>query len=782
MPPHVMQGHPGTFREFFEVLEVLPQRVHRGSEWIVRDKHTFKVWVVDIYDNLKEIDRGILNIFYSLPYVERPSFYGVFLLMTPCMVLFFERTYHDTRVANDTFDRNLNEHIEVSPARLAMIIKTLMTAYDNLKANGLVYTWLVPSNLLVTDSGACLEWSRNISPAGHVMLISLDMVYLEYQGYMLTQLAHFNQAEIARTFAHDYEALMTCLVAKFSRFEFKWTKQDFGSEETRNDFYRMSNQQLHEYLAEHIQLIITHDPCSLVWRLFFNWLFRHTAEIGSYVDMLGNLIDTTALLDVHANNATELTLSGHRDDSIVFVEFYTEDKAKVSAHYKYIMKQPGLRQHFLMRSFFGEMFTSYDMGKSYVAYDLLLYSGDYVSVLDFIPHITDMSVFNKVANSLFRALSQLHSAKVVLRNLRLDNVFVSRLDYTVRFTQFGYMLRSPESTLDAPLSVTTAPSEDLDRTFATAMADDVWSAAVILVYMMSRTPGLPPTEYPIFVEGFKRPEVERAQSQVQSFLASITEPLYKRVFEQALNLTPRKRASSLVIHKLIAAQFRIETHAYTPAQPTEYVPRTFIKFYAHAMSPYNLLDNFSKAHIMLDAQTLTSIHDVIPGFLGKIGDTFESSEHLWRATQAVDEQSYQRLTSLGTLGTLSTQAMKLFYGDDKAASKYDHWIKKNNVGIVAKLAAEFPKRVGMNMNSKLEKLPPLSERALWMAILRAKFTQNEEHKQALLGTGDAILYMFDFGAASAQRRAHWGAVEENGILTGDNAMGKYVQAVRDTLR
>lgn len=219
-----------------------------------------------------------------------------------------------------------------------------------------------------------------------------------------------------------------------------------------------------------------------------------------------------------------------------------------------------------------------------------------------------------------------------------------------------------------------------------------------------------------------------------------------------------------------AKRARIETASYTEENTTW--------FQSNAKPPMNKLSNFALAPITLDESTLTEIKAVIPSFYGRVGDTFQSSEHLWRSVQAADLASYLRLTSEGDLGTLRERTMEFFFDKpEKAAAKYKYWMTKSNVGIVAKMVFKHAKKVRLNLNERLELLAPESERRVWMAILRAKYRQNAKHMHVLANTGDKQLFEFVRG----NKHSHWGGKfdKETHRFVGDNVMGIYVQAIRD---
>lgn len=176
--------------------------------------------------------------------------------------------------------------------------------------------------------------------------------------------------------------------------------------------------------------------------------------------------------------------------------------------------------------------------------------------------------------------------------------------------------------------------------------------------------------------------------------------------------------------------------------------------------------------------------------------SFASLEHLYQGTKACDEATLLRFTTSGDLGswnptifdrTLVPKSIKnLDERANAALKKMNYWRKKKCIGILAKLAAN-PKhgrvlQLGtQKMNYNMEILEPEDEQALWVAILKLKYTQNPSALEALLSTGDTLLIEFD---KSARRtHVHWGGLYDELTCTvlGDNVMGNYLTLVRKEL-
>ena len=104
-----------------------------------------------------------------------------------------------------------------------------------------------------------------------------------------------------------------------------------------------------------------------------------------------------------------------------------------------------------------------------------------------------------------------------------------------------------------------------------------------------------------------------------------------------------------------------------------------VSFYACGKSPINNLSNFSfiKQGIIYD------------------GITYYSTEHAFQAQKYIKEQRH-RFSIDGDLGNIETGFL-LVFGNDKCEKKKQFWMKKDNIGIIAKMATnpKIGKKLGL---------------------------------------------------------------------------------------
>jgi len=179
-----------------------------------------------------------------------------------------------------------------------------------------------------------------------------------------------------------------------------------------------------------------------------------------------------------------------------------------------------------------------------------------------------------------------------------------------------------------------------------------------------------------------------------------------------------------------------------------------------------------------------SISYTPPG--GKPGQ-FSSSEHIWQSLKANDRVR-QMFLSDGQLDKLNVEIFKRFFpktAPEKLEKKAKYWKRNASVGILAKMAAnkKYAKRLGIaegEFKYETEHLPEPELRKIWLPILRAKFTQNEDMKRELLATKHCYLLEFDRGAGI--RDSFWGGMDDvEGNIVGNNFMGRMLMEVRDEL-
>lgn len=190
----------------------------------------------------------------------------------------------------------------------------------------------------------------------------------------------------------------------------------------------------------------------------------------------------------------------------------------------------------------------------------------------------------------------------------------------------------------------------------------------------------------------------------------------------------------------------------------EYIPgENVIKFYSNAVKPYYLFSNFALIEEGIEHEGLVYI----------------STEHAFQAQKYIKDQRV-RFSVIGDLG--NPDSINLVFKPKEVESKRKHWYKKDNVGIIAKMATnkKIGKELGLIRDESF-----VSSFELWRPILLKKYTI-PKFRDLLLSTGDNYLLEFDKGAQRSG--SFWGGLIVDGKLYGDNTMGKYLMKIRDILK
>ncbi len=218
-------------------------------------------------------------------------------------------------------------------------------------------------------------------------------------------------------------------------------------------------------------------------------------------------------------------------------------------------------------------------------------------------------------------------------------------------------------------------------------------------------------------------------------------------------------------------------------------------YFSSGASALRALSNFHECVITLMRAQVPAVFELVcPLVRSYFPDkgaplVFASSEHLWQALKALDRATFLRFTADGDLGSLtSTFFQRVFprLGAEQLQTKVRYWAQRQCVGIVPKMAAneDHAKKLGLvdHMDFGREHLEPLVERTCWLAILKLKFNQNPALRAVLLSTRGKLLVEYS-RFASPDHHEHWAAKVDPATATlwGDNAMGKYVTATRESL-
>ena len=200
-------------------------------------------------------------------------------------------------------------------------------------------------------------------------------------------------------------------------------------------------------------------------------------------------------------------------------------------------------------------------------------------------------------------------------------------------------------------------------------------------------------------------------------------------------------------------------HEYTPGE-------IVIKFWSNGKPDFYKLSNFQ----------------YIEGGIQPFDDqlVFQSTEHAFQSRKYLVKDR-ARFSINGDLGGID--GFKLVFREKEYEKKQNYWMKKNNIGIVAKMATNktVGKRLGLEIDPEFK-----STDELWIQILMCKYRQ-EQFKQLLKNTGDIYLLEYDrmayhrFCPGPDSSLAYWGGDIILNDLWGHNKMGKYLMHVRELI-
>lgn len=152
------------------------------------------------------------------------------------------------------------------------------------------------------------------------------------------------------------------------------------------------------------------------------------------------------------------------------------------------------------------------------------------------------------------------------------------------------------------------------------------------------------------------------------------------------------------------------------------------------------------------------------------GNVFLSAEHAYQASKFVERY---RFAMNGDLG--NEDGFKVVFGKNAYKTKKKYWLKKGNIGIIAKMAAKHFAKYGLTPIKDFVSTPEL-----WMKILKKKFSISRFNK-ILMGTGDSYLLEFGRGCKKEYDKGHipyWNGIIVDNKLYGINMMGMYLMEVR----
>jgi hypothetical protein len=169
---------------------------------------------------------------------------------------------------------------------------------------------------------------------------------------------------------------------------------------------------------------------------------------------------------------------------------------------------------------------------------------------------------------------------------------------------------------------------------------------------------------------------------------------------------------------------------------------------------------------------------------------FASLEAIWQGLKSKNWKTFLLFTSKGKFGGLNSQAtvFQKLYGFEKAGGKLTYWSTRLLGGMVCKLVSNptHGKKLGLkdeDYDYAREFLSDETERAIWMCLLKIKYTQNQEAQARLLATKG--YYLLEAARVfNPDDKPYWGGKlimgqnQEDTHIQGNNKMGLYLMQVR----
>lgn len=164
------------------------------------------------------------------------------------------------------------------------------------------------------------------------------------------------------------------------------------------------------------------------------------------------------------------------------------------------------------------------------------------------------------------------------------------------------------------------------------------------------------------------------------------------------------------------------------------------------------------------------------------GDMYNSTEHAYQSLKFIKSDRH-RFTISGDLGSYDgiQKFGKIFYGknitQEDLSKKIDYWKTRKCIGVVAKMSSnpKFSKRLGLTYEEDHEKDEKFKD------ILKIKY-DIPRFKKILDKTKGRLIIEFSRGAKRLHERGireKWCGLVEDGILYGENTMGKWLMEIRD---
>ena len=183
-----------------------------------------------------------------------------------------------------------------------------------------------------------------------------------------------------------------------------------------------------------------------------------------------------------------------------------------------------------------------------------------------------------------------------------------------------------------------------------------------------------------------------------------------------------------------------------------------INIWSNAKQPFCALSNFAFLEDGIEYENII----------------YPSTEHAFQAQKYIPKDRV-RFSINGDLG--NWDGLALLVKANEVEKKKNYWQKKNNIGIIAKMATNMNTgiKLGLRIIDDFQ-----SRDELWINILTKKFSI-PYFKDLLKKTENIYILEYDRGANMRQICTFWGGIIVNNNLHGYNLMGKYLMRVRDSI-
>lgn len=186
-----------------------------------------------------------------------------------------------------------------------------------------------------------------------------------------------------------------------------------------------------------------------------------------------------------------------------------------------------------------------------------------------------------------------------------------------------------------------------------------------------------------------------------------------------------------------------------------------VKFHSNSKDHFQLSNLYGTEVIVKKGSTVGADRDYV----------FPSAEHAYQCAQKVS--SLWKHWEVGGIFADWDHVFDIMNEHGNYSMKY--WKKKNMIGILAKFVINHPKTFGIRLCDPNYAMSISKER--WFPIFDAKF--KGDLKDMLLKTSGTLV---EHDRKAGTRPSKWGGLVKDGVLYGNNHMGKLLTQYRDSIR